>query len=257
MKNCLTSVIVSCLVFISILPGCEKKTDTDPVTIPSEYMNLQVGKYVRYILDSTRFVAWGQKDTVIRYQAKDVVEAQITDNLGRESYRVVRYLRAPNSTNELDWKPATTYMVTPTTGSLEVVENNLRFVKLVSPMHEGFSWKGNRYLPPFPYKELYDFGHSFNVELQAWDYTYEEVGATLNINNKDYDNTITVAQIEDSLIEDDGVGNVTRSTEKYARNIGLIFKELRMWEQQPPIDSPRKEGYRHGFGIKMTILDHN
>jgi hypothetical protein len=254
MKNCLTSVFMGSLLALGILTGCEKKTDTDYIVSPPDFMNLQVGKYVRYLLDSTRFIAFGQKDTVVSYQAKDVVDAAITDNLGRESYRIIRYLRDVNSTNDADWRPSLTYMVTPTRGFLEVVENNLRYVKMAMPLAEGFTWRGNRFLPDDTYKDLFPFSNDANIE--DWDYTYQDVGVTLNINNVDYDSTLTVFQIDESKVVPNGPGFENYWTEKYARNIGLVYKEVRMWEQQPP-DTTGAGGYRHGFGIKMTILDHN
>jgi hypothetical protein len=81
------------------------------------------------------------------------------------------------------------------------------------------------------------------------------MGATLNINNVDYENTITVFQVLDSSIVEDGYSAVSYWIEKYAKNIGLVYKEARMWEEQPTTTTT--QAYRHGFGIKMTILDHN
>ena len=253
MKNCLTSVILGSLLIVSILTGCEKETQDFTPGLTTDYMNLQVGKYIRYMLDSTRFIAYGQKDTVVRYQAKDVVEDSITDNLGRPGFRIVRYLRDFKSTNDLDWKASLTYQVIPTRGTLEVIETNFRFIKLAQPIEEGYSWKGNRYLPTEPYQNRFEFNNDNYID--AWDYTYQDMGATLNINNVDYDNTITVFQVKDSTIIEDGLSNVNYWIEKYAKNVGLVYKEARMWEEQPT-DSTRP-AYRHGFGIKMTILDHN
>jgi hypothetical protein len=191
-----------------------------------------------------------RKTPVVRYQAKEVVEDSLTDNLGRPAFRIVRYLRNINSTSELDWSPSIAYQVIPTRGSLEVVETNFRYVKLALPIEEGFSWKGNRFLPTEPYEDMFAFNNDNNID--TWDYTYEDVGATLKINNTDYDNTISIKQVQDSVIIEDGLSNVSYWIEKYAKNIGLVYKEVRIWEEQPATPS-----YRHGFGIKMTILDHN
>src|SRR5688572_9063664 len=52
--------------------GCSKKTDTyqtEPLT--DYYIKLEPGKYIRYLLDSTLYIEFGQKDTVISYEAKD------------------------------------------------------------------------------------------------------------------------------------------------------------------------------------------
>jgi hypothetical protein len=252
----ISAIIAGVLAYGIVFTGCDKKSDftSDEVT---DYMNLQVGKYVRYRLDSTRFVEFGQKDTVISYQAKDVVEATTTDNLGRSGWRVVRYLRDTASTNEGDWRATLTYEVIPSRQNIEVLEGNFRYIKLLIPIRDGNSWKGNGYLPENPYVDLYEFSN--DEDIQTWEYTYQDVGASAMFNNKNYDNTITVLQIADSANLTPFTPGIPASktywVEKYARNIGLVYKEVVMWEYQPPTTSGG--GYRHGFGIKMTIIDHN
>src|SRR5215213_7078032 len=155
----------------------------------SEYLNLQVGKYIRYNLDSMRFVFFGQRDTTIHYQAKDVVEAAITDNMGRPSWRVVRYLRDSASKNEGDWKPSMTYMVTPTKETVEVVENNLRYQKLKLPIKNDFTWRGNTYIDTYNNPET--------QFLNGWDYTYADVGGTFADSGRaSIPNTISINQID-------------------------------------------------------------
>lgn len=257
MKNCNIYVTLTGILLCSMIwAACEKKNDDFTSDAVGDYMNLQIGKYVIYRLDSTRFVNFGQEDTVVSYQAKDVVEAAITDNLGRPGWRVVRYLRDTASTNDADWASTLTYQVIPSRENIEVNESNLRYVKLVIPVVEGYTWKGNGYLPESPYQDLYEFSN--DADIQTWDYTYSNVNALLTINNKDYDSTITVTQMDDStnLPIISGIpASQTRWIEKYAKHIGLISKEVIMWEYQPPTNT--SAGYRHGFGIKLTILDHN
>lgn len=254
MKNCSTALMGSLLIW-GILTGCEKKTGnliSEPV---ADYWNLQVGKYVRYTLDSTRYVNFGQNDTVIHYQAKDVVEGTMTDNSGRHGYRIVRYLRDAASTSEADWRASLAYQVIPGNSTIELVESNFRYIKLVQPIRNGFNWRGNGFLPTEPYKDLYGFSN--DQDMQTWDYTYQDVGALLTINNTSYDSTISILQIADSINLDipGAPQSKTYWMEKYAKNIGLVYKEVIMWEAQPPLGS--QVGYRHGFGIRMAILDHN
>jgi len=256
MKKSFLSVIITGVLFLSVqLTGCDKKNDdftSDPV---ADYMNLQTGKYVIYRLDSMRFVNFGQKDTTISYFAKDVVEGPATDNLGRAGWRIVRYLRDTGST-ENDWKPLLTYHVIPSRENIEVNESSFRYLKLVSPVKEGFSWRGNGYLPDNPYQDLYEFSN--DEDMQDWDYTYQDVGASVSLNNNNYDSTLTVVQIADSTnlpIVAGVPASKSYWVEKYAKNIGLIYKEVEMWEYQPPTTT--QSGYRQGFGIKMTIIGHN
>ena len=220
-------------------------------------MPLQPGKYIHYRLDSMRFIDFGQRDTVVSYDARDVIDAEVTDNLGRPTFRVVRYLRDLSSTNDEDYVAKLTYFVTPTREVVEVLEENLKFQKLRLPVNNGFNWHGNSYLPSTPYFELYQFSNDEDINL--WDYTYTGVNEPATVNDNIYDSTVTVVQVADSSnvpIEfPDGLAYRNYWTETYAKNIGLIYKEVVMWEYQPP--NSGNPGFRSGFGLKLSIIDHN
>ena len=256
MKKCFISVITAGILFGSVwVSSCNKKDDltSDAVT---DYMNLEKGKYILYRYDSLRFMDFDQLDTFITYQAKEVVENSITDNLGRNGWRMVRYIRDWTDTAEANWRPILTYTVTPSAQNIEMQEDNLRAIKLVRPITDGFSWHGNGFYPERPYETNYEFDNDQNI--QTWDYTYHDVGATLNLNGKDYENTIAVTQIADSA-NLPIVSTVTAYknvwTEKYARGIGLVYKEVAVWQYQGTTTT--QSGYRTGFGITMSIIDHN
>jgi hypothetical protein len=252
MKTVIAPLIILTAMIITF-EGCSKKTDTyqaEPLT--DYYINLQPGKYIRYLLDSTLYIEFGQKDTVISYEAKDIVDAPITDALGREGWRILRYLRPVGSTSEAEWDLHLAYFVIPTRDKLEVIENNLRFIKLTGPVVEGNSWHGNAFLPDHPYEDFY--GILSDAGLQFWDYTYQDKNGSENINNKDYDSTFTVQQIDEEEYTP-ALDFKNLWVEKYAKGVGLIYKEMIMWEHQPAVGS--NPDYWQGFGIKMTIIDHN
>jgi len=256
MKKCLIPVFIAPILFGCIwLSSCSKKDGltSDKVT---DYLNLQTGKYILYRYDSLRFVDFDQRDTFITYQAKETVEGPTTDNMGRAGWRIVRYIRNWNSTLETDWYPILTYVVTPSDQNIEMKEGNFRYIKLVRPITNGFSWHGNGFLPDKPYSDLYTFGN--DQDIQTWDYTYSNVGDSLNLNGKNYDSTIAVTQIADSSnlpIQGNALATKNLWVEKYAKGIGLVYKEVDVWEYQPPTST--QSGYRQGFGIIMSILDHN
>ena len=233
------------LFFIS----CKKENDVYTTESINDYYPLQVGKYITYDLDSTVFVNFGQEDTIVSYQVQDRVDAQITDNLGRPAYRIIRYIRQDTSQ---DWTPNNTFMAVPTQNSIEYVENNLRFLKLELPIKEGFTWKGNSYIDTY----------SVNSELQYlddWDYTYDSIDAPLTINSLTIDSTIKVAERDEFLGQDPSIPGTqyaekTYSLEKYAKGIGLIYRDFLHWEYQGPQSiSP---GYT-GYGVTLSIIDHN
>jgi len=246
-------IVALCVTAIS----CEKKTEAVPTGELNEYMPLQTGKFIRYRLDSTLYVNFGQTDTTISYEAKDQVEEEITDNLNRPGFRVIRYLRNIGSTSEADWSPTLSYSVIPTRESVEIIENNLRFLKLRIPVKEGYAWQGNTYLPATPFYSLYQFSN--DEDMEVWNYTYQDVSQSVVIDNNVYDSTASVVQIADSsnvpIDFPDGLAYRNYWVEQYAKNVGLIYKEVAMWEYQPP--NAGNPGFKSGFGIRMTIIDHN
>lgn len=247
---------IAAILICVILAACTK-SDTLATAQLDEYLPVQPGKFVRYRLDSMRFVNFGQKDTIVSYDAKDVVDAEITDNAGRKAFRVIRYLRDLSSSNEADYVPSMTYMVTPYREAIEVQENNLRYQKLRLPIAENYNWRGNSMLPATPFYSTYQFSNDEDIDL--WDYTYQNVNQSMTVNDAVYDSTVTVMQVADSSnvpIEfPDGLAYRNYWTEVYAKNIGLIYKEVVMWEYQPP--NSGNPGFKSGFGITMSIIDHN
>ena len=148
--------------------SCSEKTEEFQTETLAEYLPLQPGKYITYRLDSLSLTLFGESFEIHSYQVKHVVDAEIKDNLGRSSYRIYRYIRNADGTGE--WANNGSYFITPLQTEIEVVEDNLRFIKLHAPLREGNSWKGNTYLheDPYPSNKFTFFGYMKNLE-----YTYD------------------------------------------------------------------------------------
>lgn len=250
MRACYSLLFVT----ITFLVSCSKETEEFETEALANYLPTQTGKYITYRVDSTLFPNFGGSTVVHSYQEKHQIDSLLTDNLGRPSYRVFRFLRNVNGTGA--WQPSGSYFITPMNNTIEVIENNLRFLKLTSTIREGNSWKGNRYLGVDPYGSSYEFSNDNNIA--AWDYTYTVVGDNITLGGKAYSDVITVDQVDESInapvTNTDAYGYKNYSVDKYAKGIGLIYQEIIMWEYQPP--SSGRPGYQ-GFGVKRSIVDHN
>lgn len=245
------------LCFVVLMVTSCKKVESDFTSdAVNDYFPLRIGQSITYNLDSLVFLNFGSSIsdlTAIHYQAKDVVEGRITDNLGRPAFRVTRYLRKDSTQS---WTPDNVFMAVPTRNAIEYIENNLRFIKLSLPIKQYFSWSGNSHLPDntFP---AYQF--SDRQFMSGWDYTYDSVGVPLTINGVMIDSTIKVNEVDqfdgqDPSIPSTQYAEKTYSMEKYGKGIGLIYREFLHWEYQSPQSiSP---GYI-GFGVTMSIIDHN
>lgn len=239
--------------------SCTKKVEVISSEPLSNYIPLQVAKYITYRIDSTVFTNFGRNEETHKYQVKHVIDKQITDNLGRPSYLVYRYISAINDTlgTPSVWTPNGSYFITPLSQQIEVIEDNLRFQKIHLPIKEGFSWKGNAYLPFEPYYTTYNFSN--DDAMADWDYSFDKFESTFTYNGRNYLNVYTVEEANEALnvpITIPGAyASLTRAVEKYAKNIGLVYKEYNLWEYQP---NPGGSGpYKTGFGIRMWMVDYN
>ncbi|HEV8082509.1 MAG TPA: hypothetical protein VGP55_04865 [Chitinophagaceae bacterium] len=240
------------LILISFLfSSCKKETEKFVSTEVTDYYPLEIGKYITYDLDSTvYYINFGQQANVINYQVQDRVDAHISDNQGRPAYRILRFIRKDASQQ---WVPNNTFMVVPTANSIEFIENNLRYLKLEQPVKQDFSWKGNSFIDT--YSNYTDVKY-----LEDWDYIYDSINVPLIINSLAIDSTIKVFERDEFLGQDPSIPGTqyaekNYAVEKYGKGIGLIYREFLHWEYQGT--QPGRPAYYVGYGVKLSIIDHN
>lgn len=241
--------------FFSCSPEKEDFT-SEPL---SDYIPLVVGKYITYRLDSMVFKSFGSVTEIHEYQVKHQVDAEITDNNGQKSYRIHRYIRNAAGTQPWQYQIEGTFFITPKSDQVEVIEDNLRFIKLHLPIRDGFSWKGNSYLPDDPYSPA-GYNFSNDNDMEDWDFYYDNFAPTFMYKNINYTDVYTVEQVDESLnvpiTVPTAYASKSRSVEKYSKNIGLVYREYELWEYQPNTGGSGGP-YKNGFGITMWMIDHN
>lgn len=246
--------------FLFSLTSCEKETEELALEPVSDYLPVAIGKYITYRLDSTVFPNIGRNVEIHRYQVKHVVDAQVTDNLGRPSFRILRYLR--DSIGTQPWVNNGTYFITPLADQVEVIEDNLRFIKVHFPLKLNNDWKGNKYLSSNPYESVFTFNNDDGMD--DWDYNIEEFDEALSIGGQTINKVYTIFHIDElsnapvsnpPVINPAVYGSRTLSTERFAKDIGMVSRDYVLWDYQPPING--QSGFYTGFGIKMWMIDHN
>ncbi len=263
----LTRII--CLSFIvSSFISCNEKEEFVTEKL-QDYMPTVTGKFITYRLDSMVFTNFGRTTEIHKYQVKYVVDALITDNLGRPSYRVYRFIRdsvdATSWTPVQPWANSGTFLVTTLSDQVELIEDNLRFIKLHMPIIDRFSWKGNKYLPASvcglssgPYCQQYSFSNDDNME--DWDFFYDGGPTSFSYRGNNYSNVITVEETDESLnvpiTNAAAYAARSRAVERYSKNIGLIYREYEIWEYQPNTGNSAGP-YKTGFGVTQWMIDHN
>ena len=241
------SLIISLFNFLS---SCKKVSETFESASISEYASLRVGKTYLYRLDSTIIAAFGSSLIVKSYQAKDSIESTFTDNAGRGSFRIFRYIRDTAAIQP--WRFAATYVATPTDKTLEYIDNNMRFIKLQAPIKEDYSWKAHSFIDTKSTNSTVRY-------LDEWEYQYRDVEQPYTVLKKTFDSTITVFQRDETDPSGPFNPNVYQQRnygiEVYAKNVGLVYKDFLHWTWNV---SSSVRGYEDGsYGVKLRLISHN
>jgi len=202
MKKLYPVFIITAFVLIS----CRNDTDVTN-DIGWNYFPTEVGHWVVYEVDSTVYDDFQGDTDVYRYQVKEILESQFTDNQGRPAIRVERWKRMYNPNlpyDSIPWYLSRVWAFTRTNSAGEKLQENERFLRLTFPMNVGDTWDGNVY----------------NTQGQ-WTYKYKEVDEHYTIGSFSLDSTCLVEQKNEvNLI------NHRTYRERYAKNIGLIEKNV-------------------------------
>jgi hypothetical protein len=244
MKNTLLALLVCVSIY-----ACKKTNEELVIPTTEDYAPLKIGKYITYSADSLIFINANTTEAHRFYEVKYTVSDSATDNLGRKGFRITRSIRNVGSGN---FVPDNSFFAIHKNNTFELVENNLRFLKLAMPINNDYSWKGNSAintsLDVQPYGKLLFF--------EDWDYTYSNVAepSPEPIAGFNLTNTITVNQIKDSfnLPINDSTQIATKdfSREIFAKDLGLVYRKFLHWEYQ--ISSKFT-----GFGLTLKMIDHN
>ncbi len=197
------NIFIYTLLAILFASACKKKKDVAIPDMGYAYFPLETGRYTIYRVDSffyDDFYVPVKIDTFY-FLVKEWTEAQLEDNAGKKSFRVVRSIKKTDTT---DWAVMEAVLQQADKSRGERVENNQRYIKLSFPPAQNKKWDGNAY-NPFP--------------VQYYKYTrvhkpYELPGGL------SFDSTLTVLLLdEENLIEK------YFTEEVYAHGVGLIYKK--------------------------------
>lgn len=182
--------LVSILLFLN---ACKKDAAQKKISFYTEYAPASVGQWRVYQVREIQHTTTGAHDT-IAYFLKEI----ITEDIDETNFRLERYWR---DSIQQPWEIKDVWVVEKTQTMYNVVEENIKFTKLIFPIEEGKQWNGN----------------AFN-NLGAQDYVYENVHVPFSINSVDFDSTVTVIQQDEfNAIE------LKKAKEVFAKNVGLVY----------------------------------
>ena len=198
---------IGILFFLFFIFSCKKDTDISvPVDFGYTYFPIDIGRYVIYEVDSIAYDDIVHPPDTSRYLLKELIASSFLDNSGRITFRIERYYKIYNSSipyDSIPWIGPRVWFANQTTTTAERVEENLRYIKLVFPSSKGKEWNGNAYNTLD--QKNYEILSSDQAEL---------------VNSTSFDSVVTVLQSE----EKDFIRYIYE-VEKYARGVGLVYKE--------------------------------
>lgn len=196
--------------------GCNKEENNDIPLIDYNYFPDDIGHWIIYEIEEIQIDAPSEVYDTSRYQIKEIIASEFLDNSNRVTLRIERYIRENDTTS---WEIKDVWYANLLTSSAQKVEENIRYVKLSFPVALHKSWDGNAY-------NTYD----------EQEYEITAIDTSETINDIFIDSVLTVTQRDwESLIDK------YYSVEKYAKNIGIVYKnyiniELALTDTSLPIE---------------------
>ncbi len=237
--------LFSIILTLAIFSSCQKQVvPAEEINLGKDFVKFEEGHFVEYQVDSVHYDPFSKTTDTVTYFIKDVVGTSFADNQGRNSFIVNRYKRY-NETES--WLDESTYYVTQTSFNLEWVENNRRFIKLIFPTKLNTTWNGNKLI-------LLD-----DLYKPDWKYKYTLIDVPINTGLIYYDKSLTVLHRDEALgslattgiYDPNQYSGYNYSTETYAKNVGLVYKETTTWVNQTA------QHYKDGYTIIMRARNNN
>jgi len=188
---------ISILIVIWLLVNC-KPIDYNLPQFHYEYFPIEYNSSKEYFVTEISHTSLG-KDTS-SYFLKEIFSDQFMDSQGDTCYKINRYWKIDSLD---DYEIKDVWSVKKTQRIVEVVEENVRFIKLIFPIKDYSFWDGNA-----------------NNSQDEQEYYIENIHENYSLNGYDFDSSINVIQnYSSNLIEYESAKEV------YVRDLGLVYKE--------------------------------
>lgn len=233
------SILILLFFSVGIIACSKQKNNTaSSVDLGLAYYPTQLGKFVVYDVDSIIYTDLTKDTLIFKYRIKEKLADTYTDNLGQTALRMERYIKKYNPTISYDsipWLMKEVWSVTADQLKVQVVESNTRFTKLVFPIQDKASWNGNA-----------------NNALGEQSYTYEYIDRSEKIGPTTLQNVLQVSQKDVRTLI-----NYEHVIEKYAKNIGLVYREITNLQSNAIVASiPVEDRIEQGLIYKQTLVTH-
>jgi hypothetical protein len=223
--------------------GCKEETVVLDTPFQYEYFPLMLGQQRNFIVDSVLFDPQGSRvsiDTTTTFVREVVVDTFRNANKDLE-YRIERFERSNAQDN---WVLKSVLTESRTTTQAQRFENNFRLLKMVFPVQSELKWNPLLYADPSTKVEVK--GEPLEL-FKGWKANIKGIGQSWN----QYPNTLEIqfSNYENAI-------ELRRGTERYAANLGLVYRELSVLNTQclPCLGQTWEKKAQAGFILKMRRI---
>jgi hypothetical protein len=183
-----------------VVISCDSSDETNPIDTSKNYLPLQKGRFQIYDVAETKYTL-GVPET-FAFELKTVITDSFPNAEGNFTYVIHRSKRSPGETNFADLD---TWSGRINDREVVVNEENISFLKIKLPVAEGREWNGNAY----------------NTQDEDI-YAFEEIQTSYTVDGETFADCIVINQNDNQ----DFVVTLDQRKEVYAKNVGLIYKEV-------------------------------
>ncbi len=222
------------------------------------YFPLQIGKYMIYQVDSVvyDFAAGGG---TLRDSTRTFVRELVSDTLRDQNGQLLYAIeRSERKSPDAPWQLREIGTAARNSSQAIRTENNFRFLKLIFPMDRRSEWDGNMWIDVN--REIEIAGERMRP-FANWQYEVDSIDVQTNIGPFSFDSTLVVTEVDDNNIIERRFSKV-----RYAKNVGLVWREQLILDSQycnqspPPGDCetrPWELKAERGYILRQVIIAFN
>jgi hypothetical protein len=238
------------LMLVLLATSCQQNTTVEPLEAGQAYYPLEVGKYITYQVDSVLFDPTDGR--TVRDSSSSQIRETIVDTWmaedGKEMYSIER---AIYDTADMEWRVTDIYLTFADDLEAVRVEENLSFTKMTFPFREGQRWNGINFNPA-----LEVFVADEPIEMfKNWESVLRTTNEPMQIGDFSFDNITTI-----ELANDTNAIELRTGLEYYAKNIGLVYRELYILDTQNTLAADSvvwADKAEEGFLMTQRVVDYN
>lgn len=245
----MTRLFLLLLVIGSVIcfSSCDEETQVIDLEEGMDYFPLEIGHNLIYEVDSINFITGGTIiDSTHTFVRENVVDT-LLDNEGNTLYKIERFERKSDT---LDWNIRDVWTASKDANRAFRTEENLRFVKLIFPLKEERVWESTAFIDK---GMIVTVGGGETMELfKNWESEVLSVNQLETIGGIEYPEVATISHADsENLIEYRYV------IEKYAKNVGLVYREMWILNTQNTADGLTwREKAEKGFILRQTLISN-